>query len=86
MLGEVTGLTASANESQLRTFAHNITWLRKHFGISKKRMAALLGVSAATIRRLECGEVPPRMGVEVLFRVYKEFGLKPSDQCQHKLG
>lgn len=74
------------NDRQLENFAHNVTWLRQYYGISKKRMAQLLKISINSLTRLESGEVPPKMSALILLHVYKHFGIRPSDQFGSRLG
>ena len=64
----------------LEIFSKNIVWLRKTHGLSKKKMAKLLKVGLWTINRLEKGESPPQLKVDVLMEVQKEFGIHPADQ------
>ena len=74
------------NHIELENFAYNIVWLRKHYGISKKKMAQLLKVGLWTINKLEKGEFPPGLKIDILFTVQKEFRILPADQLSHKLG
>ena len=39
------------NHIELENFAHNVVWLRKHYGISKKKMAQLLNGTCADMDR-----------------------------------
>ena len=60
-------------------FFHNIVWLRKHYGISKKRMAELLGIGLWSLNKIEKGIIPPRLDVHILFAVSKQFGIPVSE-------
>ena len=70
----------------MEAFAHNIRWLRKKYGLSKKKMAELLGIGLWSLNRLERGEIPPRMTIDILFAVQKHFGISPSAQLEKRLG
>ena len=74
------------NWRELETFAHNITWLRKHYGISKKRMSFLLGISVRSLNRIENGDVPLGLRVNIFFNVYKHFGILPNQQLGQRFG
>lgn len=66
------------DKTELEVFAHNIVWLRKHFRLSKKRMAELLGIGLWSLNQIERGVVPPRLTVAVLFMVQRQFGISPN--------
>lgn len=65
---------------------HNIVWLRKHHGLSKKEMAKLLKLGAKSMDQIESGHVPRRLGIENLFHIWKHFGVSLSDQFGKRLG
>lgn len=65
---------------ELGEFMRNVAALRKNNGLSKRRMAALLGVSVRTLNMLESGVFPPRLRVDVVFRIQKHFGIAMKDQ------
>ena len=67
-------------------FLHNITWLRKHYGLSKKEMAKKLKISVWMLNKIERGELPPNLKIDVLFDIYKEFGVFMSDVLSVRLG
>ena len=60
-------------------FLHNIAWLRKHYGISKRRMAELLGIGLWSLNKIEKGEIPPRLDAHIIFAVSKHFGIPVSE-------
>ena len=66
-------------EREEQNFLHNIAWLRKYYGLSKKRMAEVLGIGAGTLNKIENGEMPPRLGAGIFLRIYHNFGIRPSD-------
>lgn len=67
-------------------FLNNIAWLRKHHGLSKKEMARKLKISVWTLNRIERGELPPRLSCDMLFAVWKNFGVSISDILSLHLG
>lgn len=72
-------------DTQWVTFTHNIRWLRKRYKISKKTMSAMLGIGQWTLTKLERGEVPPRLTMEIVIRIHLCFGLTPSDQFSRRM-
>ena len=68
-----------------KTFLHNVAWLRRHFGLSKKEMAQRLGIGLHSLNKIECGELPAKLGVEVLFRIDREFGIDPQTLLEQEL-
>lgn len=68
-------------KNNLQTFAHNVAWLREHYGLSKSEMARIMGIGVSSLNKIERGEIPPRLGVDVLFAIQKHFGMSPSEQC-----
>ena len=64
-------------ENQLLNFAHNVIVLRRQKGLSKTAMARLLHTSVRTINRLENGEFPRGLGVEILFHAHEHFSILP---------
>ena len=63
----------------------NIAWLRKYHRISKKRMAKLLGIGVWSLNKIEKGELPPRLGINIVFAVEKHFGIRPTVQLSQRL-
>ena len=66
------------NDKLLAVFCANIRYLRKSRGLTQQQMAQLLHISVGYVRRLERGEVPPRLTVEILQYVYISFGISPA--------
>ena len=65
------------NRLQLENLICNIVFLRKHFGISRRRMAKLLGIGVTTLQKLKQGILPPRLGVDIFFHIQRNFGIAP---------
>lgn len=59
------------------TFCWNIRYLRDRDRLTQKEMAALLGISVSTLRKLESGGPIPRVSCEILFRIEDAFGVSP---------
>ena len=73
-------MSRAENERELKNFCRNVAWLRKQNGLSKREMAKRLGIGIATLDKIERGEFPSRMGIEVLFSIQKHFGISPKHQ------
>lgn len=67
-------------------FLHNIVWLRKHYRLSKKGMAQILGISVWSLNKLENGEIPPKLKIDIVFSIQDHFGIHPKDLFDHALG
>lgn len=61
------------NEAQMANLLYNIAWLRQHYGISKTRMAKLLGISVKTLNSLESGIYPVCVGSMFIIHLHKQF-------------
>ena len=66
-------------------FLQNVAWLRRHYGISKKRMAKLLHISLGSIDRMEKGDLPEEIDVSVLFYIQDYFGIPPQELLERRL-
>ncbi len=67
-------------QEQLQTFCETVRRLRQAHGLSQRNMAKQLGIGVGSLRKLERGEIPPRLSVEVLYHIYDTFGVHPADQ------
>lgn len=67
------------------TFLQNVTWLRKHYGLSQKEMAKKLEIGVGTLRKIEKGELPPGLKIDVLYRVRIVFGISMADMISVRL-
>ena len=47
------------NNKEIEYFCHNIAFLRKSHGLSKKEMAKILGIGIWSLNKIERGELPP---------------------------
>lgn len=67
-----------ANNENMQTFCTNIKYLRKAHKFSQKEMAAICGVSPLSIRKLENGIIPKRLGASIFVNINSALGLSPS--------
>lgn len=58
-------------------FSENIKTIRKDNNLSKVKMSEILGISTRTLTLIENGILPPKLSCDVLFRIYKNFGISP---------
>lgn len=72
------------DQSDIANFLHNVALLREERGLSRRTMAKLLGISPATLVKMEAGILPPRLSVEVIFRVWKFFAMPPGEQFRRR--
>lgn len=75
-----------STKTELENFVYNIKWLRRQYGLSRKQMADILEIGIWSIGKLEKGEMPPRLGINVFFAVQKYFGISPAAQLSRRLG
>lgn len=54
-------------------FCENVKFLRQRASLSQKEMARIMKVSVKTLSRIEHGELPLRLGVEVAMRLCSRF-------------
>ena len=66
-------------ENDIRIFCENIRNLRNEEKLSKTRMAKILGISIKTLTQIENGIVPNRVTCRLLFRIYDNFKILPSE-------
>ena len=72
-------MSISPNEEMCANLTHNLNALRRQYGLTKKVMARLLGISLYSLNLLENGKIPSRLGVEILFRAHSCFGISIQD-------
>lgn len=73
------------NKKQLKNLVYNIKCLRKEHKLSKEEMAKLLNITSETIATIEKGEIPSDLTIDVLFTIWKIFGVHPIEQFGKKL-
>ena len=72
-------MPVSAIHNSFAIFFHNIVQLRKNRGLSKKQMSNLLGIGLWSLNKLEKGEIPPKMDVNIIFKISKHFHISPAE-------
>ena len=70
---------------EFQMLCRNIQYLRKKHKLSQKEMAGRLRIGVGSLKKMEDGEIPPRLGVDFLFYVHKHFGVKPCDLVSREL-
>lgn len=65
-----------SKSAESRQLCANIRYLRERAGLSKTRMAKIMGVTTATLTKIEEGTLPRRTGVKVLLRLSDRFGIR----------
>lgn len=71
---------------QRNHFLYNVAWLRRQHGLSKKKMAQLLGIGIGSLNKIEKGELPPRISLENLTKIQEHFGIALTDLFGKRLG
>jgi len=64
----------------INNFINNIAYLRKKSGLSKKEMATVLNISIYALNKIERGELPEKLSVEIVFNLQKHFKISPEKQ------
>lgn len=68
------------SNTQWPVFAHNIAYLRKKNGLTKKEMAKLLGIGEGSLSKIEKGECPEKLNLRIVYDIERLFGISPSEQ------
>lgn len=64
-------------------FCENMKRLREDYAFTKTKMAQILGVSVATITKIEKGVIPPRLNMDAIDRAAEYFGITPYNLFNH---
>ena len=72
-------------DRELENLAYNVSLLRRQHGLSKTEMAKLLKIGAGTLGKLEDGEIPAALTVDIFFGLQKHFGIRPRDLLAQRL-
>ena len=59
----------------MEKFIQNIIELREKHGLTKSEMSDIMHVSPSAISKIERGEIPKRMNVDVVFYLSDHFGI-----------
>lgn len=66
-------------ENSVEVMGRNLFLLRVKHRLNQKEMALILGIGLLSLRKLEKGIIPPRLTVEMLYRIHDHFGITPSN-------
>ena len=69
-----------------KNFCTNMRSLRLLHKLSQKEMAKALGIGLKSLRKIEAGEIPPRLSTDVLFAIHNRFGIRISNLFKPMLG
>ena len=61
----------------IKTICSNFQYLRKTYRMTQFTMAKLLHISTYSLRKLEHGQIPPRLNMKIVYRIYDVFGISP---------
>ncbi len=64
-------------DEEIQMLCRNILYLRKNAAMTQREMAALMGISVSTLRKIEAGQLPPRLGVDAVFALADAFSIPP---------
>lgn len=78
-------MSKNINTDIMKYFSYNISYLRRKHSISKKKMCEILGIGVSSLNKIEQGILPPRLNVEVLFRIQSYFGVPASIQVSERI-
>ena len=70
---------------QCAILLENIAWLRKYYGISKTRMVKLLGIGLHSLNKMEKGEMPPKLKLDVLIRIHRRVLRRSADISKRRM-
>ncbi len=73
-----------SNEEQ--NFCMNVRSLRLLHKLSQKEMAQALGIGVKSLQKIEAGEIPPRLGADVLFAIHNRFRIPISNLFKPMMG
>ena len=70
--------------NEVNALCQNIKMLRERNGLSKKEMAEIMGIGAASLAKIELDILPSRFRTETMLKLCKRFRIKPSKLfCAH---
>lgn len=72
-------------KKEMENFLYNVKWLRHRHGLSKKRMAELLGIGLWSLNKIENGEMPPKLDIGIIVQIKNHFGIYPKEQFESRL-
>lgn len=66
-------------EKEMKTFLHNLVWLKNHYNLSKEKMAEMLEISVEIWEEVEVGRIPTNLTGEIFYKIKDNFDINPSD-------
>ena len=75
-----------SHDPKLENFMHNVAFLRKACGLSKREMAKRMQIGVGSLTKLENGILPPKLSPLVLLQIEYAFGFTPDQQLNCRLG
>ncbi len=66
-------------KNELENLLYNIVWLRKHYNLSKNKMAKILGISVYSLNKIENGVFPPKLTVKIFENLQTHFNIHPKN-------
>ena len=63
-------------QGEMDTFCRNVKILREQYNLSKKEMAKIAGIGAASLAKIEQGIIPPRVSASIVIKLARHFGIK----------
>ncbi len=73
-------MKSNDTENEIKIFLKNIAVLRHLNSLTKNEMAKILKIGIVEVEKIERGELPPSITIEVIFEIHKHFGINPKDQ------
>ena len=67
------------------TFSYNVTQLRKKNNLSKRKMAAIMGIGVNMLDRIEAGELPRRLKASAILNLSNYFQVSTDEILRSKL-
>lgn len=66
-------MTKEQNDKELIDFMKNVAYLRKTYGLSKREMAKTLNIGIESLNKIERGDMPERLSMNVVFSIEDHF-------------
>lgn len=63
----------------MKTFLHNLVWLKNHYNFSKEKMAEMLEISVEIWEEVEMGKLSTKLTGDVFCKIKENFDINPSD-------
>ena len=62
--------------NEIQIFCKNIRFLRAKNGLSKRKMARIMGIGVRSLQQIEAGSLPPKIGSHIFFRLHDAFHIR----------